>query len=186
MPIPVGRQYQKKELGNGTVGTTENNVINTITAGEDINYGVGVVIKDHKAVTATKAPILGIAIRRDFTWGEHYSDIEKDHWYEGEKVGVMRKGGVSVPITTDVDRWDEAAVNADGTFKTAGASDPVIGHFITDGNAGSTAILTIELADTQIASTAQSVSTPTAPTTPSNPSSQSGNNTSATKKEGDK
>ena len=46
MPIPVGTYYQKKELGNGTVATIENNVVDTVTAGEEINFGVAVNIKD--------------------------------------------------------------------------------------------------------------------------------------------
>ena len=111
MPIPVGTYYQKKELGNGTVATIENNVVDTVTAGEEINFGVAVNIKDGKAVTATSAPIMGIAIKRNRIDGDDYNALPDDKFKAGELIGVLRKGGISVPITTDVSRYDFATVN---------------------------------------------------------------------------
>lgn len=147
MGIPVGSFYQKKELGNGTIGSIESNTVNTITAGEDIGFGIALDIKNGQAVVATKAPIFGIAIKRLYIEGDDYDALPDDHWYEGEKIGAVRKGAVAVPITADVDRYDAAAVNADGTFKPAGAGDQIVGRFITDGDAGKTAIVQIELTD---------------------------------------
>ena len=83
MPIPVGTYYQKKELGNGTVATIENNVVDTVTAGEEINFGVAVNIKDGKAVTATSAPIMGIAIKRNRIDGDDYNALPDDKFKAG-------------------------------------------------------------------------------------------------------
>ena len=170
MPIPVGTYYQKKELGNGTVATIENNVVDTVTAGEEINFGVAVNVKDGKAVTATSAPILGIAIKRDYIDGDDYNALPDDKFKPGEKIAVLRKGGISVPITTDVSRYDFATVNSDGTFKTAGAGDGVVGRFKTDGYAGKTAIVQVELTDMVI-------------TAPASDNSGSNNNQPTTKQD---
>ena len=62
MPLPIGQLYQKKELGNGTIGSLKNYSVYTVTAGVDVNYGIAVAIQDEKAVVATKAPIYGITI----------------------------------------------------------------------------------------------------------------------------
>lgn len=170
MPIPVGTYYQKKELGNGTVATIENNVVDTVTAGEEINFGVAVNIKDGKAVTATSAPIMGIAIKRNRIDGDDYNALPDDKFKAGELIGVLRKGGISVPITTDVSRYDFATVNSDGTFKTAGAGDSVVGRFKTDGYAGKTAIVQVELTDMVI-------------TAPASDNSGSNNNQPTTKQD---
>lgn len=161
MPIPVGTYYQKKELGNGTVATIENNVVDTVTAGEEINFGVAVNIKDGKAVTATSVPIMGIAIKRNRIDGYDYNALPDDKFKAGELIGVLRKGGISVPITTDVSRYDFATVNSDGTFKTAGAGDSVVGRFKTDGYAGKTAIVQVELTDMRIIAPASNNNQPT-------------------------
>ena len=161
MPIPVGTYYQKKELGNGTVATIENNVVDTVTAGEEINFGVAVNIKDGKAVTATSVPIMGIAIKRNRIDGDDYNALPDDNFKAGELIGVLRKGGISVPITTDVSRYDFATVNSDGTFKTAGAGDGVVGRFKTDGYAGKTAIIQVELTDMGITAPASDNNQPT-------------------------
>lgn len=147
MPLPIGRQYQKRALGNGTIGSLEDNTVNIITAATDIPFGVALDIKDGKAVVATKAPIFGIAMKRDYAMGDDFNAIKDDHYYAGEKISAVRKGGISVPITEDVDRYDQATVNADGTFRPAKSGEPVVGRFITNGDADSTAIIQIELTD---------------------------------------
>lgn len=147
MPLPIGQLYQKKELGNGTIGSLKQYSVYTVTAGADINYGIAVAIQDEKAVVATKAPIYGITIKRDYAIGHSYDDIENDHWLQGEKIGVLRQGSVSVPITEDVDRLDQATVNADGTFRTAKSGEQVVGRFLTAGDANSTAIVDVNLTD---------------------------------------
>lgn len=186
MPIPVGRLYQKKELGSGTVATIENNVVNTVTSSGDINFGVAIDIQNGKAVTATKAPIFGIAIKRTYIEGDDYTALEDDHWYENEVIPVMRKGGISVPISDDVDRYDQATVNADGSFKTAGAGEPVVGRFLTSGDKDKTAILQIELTDMGTTGVGQPTNTPNQQTTPStSANTQTDNSANATKK-GDK
>lgn len=149
MPIPTGSYFQKKALGNGTVSTIEGTTVNTIDAAEEIGFGCAVDIKNGKAVVATKAPIFGIAVKRDWTDAEHYftDDIQKDKWHVGETIGALRKGGVSVPITADVNRYDPATVNIDGTFKPATTGDQVVGRFLTAGDAGSTAIVQVNITD---------------------------------------
>lgn len=150
MGIPTGSYYQKKALGNGTVATIESNTVNTITASEEIGFGCAVDIKDGMAVVATKAPIFGIAIKRIWADGEHFTNdaIQEDKWHKGETFGVLRKGGISVPITTDVNRYDPAAINADGSFKLASANDQIVGRFLTAGDADSTAIVQVNITDT--------------------------------------
>lgn len=157
MPIPTGSYYQKKALGNGTVSTIEGNTVNVVTASEEIGFGCAVDIKNGKAVVATKAPIFGIAIKRDWTDAEHYftDDVQKDKWHMGEKFGALRKGGISVPISADVNRYDQATVDSDGTFKPAGASDQVVGRFLTAGDAGSTAIVQVNITDMGMGTAAQ-------------------------------
>ncbi len=178
MPIPTGSYFQKKALGNGTVSTIEGNTINTIDAAEEIGFGCAINIENGKAVVATKAPIFGIAIKRDWTDAEHYftDDIQKDKWHVGETLGALRKGGVSVPITADVNRYDPATVNEDGTFKPATAGDQVIGRFLTAGDAGSTAIIQVNITD---------MSPTNSNGTNTNPTNNNGSNaTNIPKKEG--
>lgn len=150
MTIPLSDYYQKKTLGNGAVATIEGNTVNTITAGGEIGFGCAVDIQDGKAVVATKAPIFGIAIRRTWTEAEHFYEdaIQNDKFQVGETLGVLRKGGISVPVSSDVNRYDPAAVASDGTFKQAGASDQVVGRFLTAGDSGSTAIVQVNITDT--------------------------------------
>lgn len=161
MALPIGGLYQNKALGNGTIGSLESNdPTNVVTAGEDIPFGVALDIKDGMAVVATKAPIFGIAMKRDYAVGNDYSAIKDDHYYKGEKVSAVRKGGISVPITEDVNRYDQATVNNDGTFRPAHSGEPVVGRFITNGDSGSTAIIQIELTDMGTTGTGAGTGTP--------------------------
>lgn len=146
MPLPIGRQYQKRELGNGTIGSYEDNVIDAIKAAEKIPFGVALDVNaDGEAIVATKAPIFGIAMKRDYAIGDDFNAIENDQYYAGEQVPAVQKGGISVPITEDVNRYDQATVNTDGTFRPAKQDEPVVGRFITNGDAGSTAVIQIAL-----------------------------------------
>lgn len=143
MAIPDGRLYLDGQLGAGEVATIEPSTVNTENAGADINFGAGVVLKDGKVVPATKAPIYGVALRRTYVNGDHFYDetIENDHWNTGEDLGVLRDGTIAVPISDDVDRGENATVDAQGNFKPAGASDTVVGVFLSAGNKGGTANL---------------------------------------------
>lgn len=175
MPIPVGRLYQKKHLGNGTVATIEDNTVNTVQAGADINFGVGISLKPDAngkmvAVTANSAPIFGIAIKRNRINGDDYDAIPNDHFLEGEVFGALRKGGISVPITEDVNRYENATVDANGNFKVAQAGEQVVGVFLTDGNAltagdddSGTAIVQVNLTDMVAPSPSTRPTTPAAP-----------------------
>lgn len=148
MPLPIGSQYQKRELGNGTIGSYEDNVIDAIKAAEDIPFGVALDVNaDGHAVVATKAPIFGIAMKRDYAIGDDFNAIKDDHYYAGERIPAVQKGGISVPITEDVNRYDQATVNTDGTgtFRSAKQGEPVVGRFITNGDANNTAIIQIAL-----------------------------------------
>lgn len=165
MPLPVGYLHQKKDLGNGTIGSVQHYEVETMTAGADINFGVGVTVQNDQVITANQAPIVGIAIKRDYVLGDDYTSIKNDHWVKGEKIGVLWQGAVAVPITADVNRLDPATVNADGTFKPAESGDKVVGRFITAGDKDRTAIVHVNLTD---------MGTENAGTTPSSPAPSSG------------
>lgn len=188
MPLPVGQLYQKKELGNGTIGSLKDYSIYTVTAATDIDYGVALDIQDKQAVIATKAPIYAISVKRAYVIGHSYDDIENDHWLKGEKIGALRRGSVSVPITEDVDRLDQATINADGTFRPAKPGEPVVGRFITAGNANGTAIVDVNLTDMGTTGTGATVDKPSTPTTDPSTTNQSAgtSSTTGTDKKGDK
>lgn len=178
MALPVGQLGQKKELGNGTIATIQNYQVDAIQAGDDIGYGIALDVKDGQAVVATKAPIFGISLKRGYAIGHDYDAIENDHWYEGEKIGALRKGGVAVPITEDVDLYDQATINNDGTFRAAKPGEPVVGRFLTKGNANSTA--TVEVNITDMGTTGVGTTADKATTSPANASSTSSNDKQTT------
>lgn len=144
MAIPDGKLYHDGPLSAGTIATIEDSSVNTEHAGTNVGFGTGVVLNaDGKAVPATSGAIYGIAIKRTYVDSDHLykDDIENDCWKTGETLGVLRDGTIAVPITVDVDRGENAALDAGGKFKVAGASDTIVGVFLSDGNAGSTANL---------------------------------------------
>lgn len=143
MAIPDGTLYHDGPLSAGTVATLEDSAVNTEHAGAEIGFGTGVVIKDGKVVPATTGPIYGVALKRTYVDADHLyeEDIENDKWKIGETLGVMRDGSIWVPISEDVDHGENAAVDADGHFKPAAATDTVVGVFLTRGDKGSTAKL---------------------------------------------
>lgn len=149
--IPDGKLYMDGELGAGTVATIEDAKVNTEMAGADLGFGQGVVIKDGKAAPATKGPIYGVALKRTYVNGDHFLDetIQGDKWKAGEVLGVLREGTIAVPLSADVNKGENATVDSNGNFKPAGASDPVVGFFVSAGNQGGTANMqtTIQLAN---------------------------------------
>lgn len=168
MAIPDGKLYSDGTLSAGTVATIEDSIVNTESAGADINFGSGVVLQDGKVVPATKAPIYGVALKRTYINGDHFYDatIDGDHWEAGENLGVLRLGTISVPISDDVDRGENATVDAQGNFKPAGASDTVVGVFLSDGNNGGTASMqtSIQLANGTSSASSTSSNTSTGST----------------------
>lgn len=143
MAIPDGRLYHDGPLSAGTIATIEPSTINTENAGAEICFGTAVIIKEGKAVPATKAPIYGVALKRTYIDSDHFYDeeIQKDKWKIGETLGVLRDGTIAVPVSGDVDRGDNATVDATGNFKTAGAGDAIVGVFLSSANSGDTANL---------------------------------------------
>lgn len=141
MAIPDGRLYHDDPLSAGTIATTEPSTINTENAGAEIGFGTAVAMKDGKAVPATKAPIYGVALKRTYIESDHFyeNDIQNDCWKVGETLGVLRDGTIAVPVSGDVDRGDDATVDATGKFKAAGAGDVVAGVFLSSANNGDTA-----------------------------------------------
>lgn len=135
--------YSDGNLSAGKIATLEDYRINTATAGADIKFGQAVVLKDGLAVPASKAPIFGIVLKRQYTSSIDFiqSEMDKDHWSEGEAVDILRDGTISVPISDDVNEGENATVDADGNFKAAGTSDKIVGVFLSAGNKGATAIL---------------------------------------------
>lgn len=152
--IPDGKLYMDGELGAGTVATIEDAKVNTEMAGADVGFGQGVVVKDGKAAPATKGPIYGIALKRTYVNGDHFLDetIQGDKWKAGEVLGVLREGTIAVPLSADVNKGENATVDNNGNFKPAGASDPVVGFFVSAGNQGGTANMqtTIQLANSNV------------------------------------
>lgn len=101
-------------------------------------------------------------------------------------IGVLRDGTIYVPVNVDVNANENAAVDTDGNFKVAGASDSVVGVFLSSANAGSTARLQtrIQLANDAVTGTGiedpnSTQANTTTPVPPAQPSS-SGTSTSRT------
>lgn len=143
MPISDPTLYSTDDIAPGKIATLENYRVNVETAGADIKFGQAVVLKDGLAVPATKAPIYGVALNRDWTSSQDFiqDEMNKDHWSAGNAFDVLRDGTITVPISADVNRGQNATVDANGEFKPAGASDKIVGVFLNDGNEGSTARL---------------------------------------------
>lgn len=157
MGIPDGQLYGNPELGAGEIATIENAVITTEQAGADVGYGQGIQIKNGQIVPATSGNIYGIAVRRTHLNADHLTpeNIANDKWYQGEWLGVVRDGTVAVPISADVNARENAAIDKNGNFKSAGPSDTVVGVFLSSGNAGGTARLQtrIQLTNTAVTGT---------------------------------
>ena len=186
--IPDGELYNTDPISAGTVSDLETAVINTEQVGQPVGYGQGVQINNGMVVPATKGHIFGIAIKRYHTNADHlYPQLmANEKWEQGEMIGVLRDGTIYVPVNVDVNANENAAVDTDGNFKVAGASDSVVGVFLSSANAGSTARLQtrIQLANdavtgTGIEDTNSTQATTTKPTTSTQPSS-SGTSASGT------
>lgn len=186
--IPDGELYNTDPISAGTVSDLETAVINTEQVGQPVGYGQGVQIKDGTVIPATKGHIFGVAIKRYHTNADHlYPDLMKNEkWEQGEMIGVLRDGTIYVPVNVDVNANENAAVDTDGNFKVAGASDSVVGVFLSSANAGSTARLQtrIQLANDAVTGTGiedpnSTQANTTKPVTPAQ-SSGSGTSTSGT------
>lgn len=155
--IPDGELYNTDPISAGTVSDLETAVINTEQVGQPVGYGQGVQIKDGMVVPATKGHIFGIAVKRYHTNADHlYPDLmANEKWEQGEMIAVLRDGTIYVPVNVDVNANENAAVDTDGNFKVAGASDSVVGVFLSSANAGSTARLQtrIQLANDAVTGT---------------------------------
>ncbi len=171
--IPDGTLYGNPELGAGEVATIEDATKTTEQAGADIGYGQGVQMKDGLLVPATGGNIYGIAVRRTHVNADHLypEDMAKEHWSAGEWFGCVREGTVAVPISEDVNSRENAAVDANGNFKPAGASDTVVGVFLSSGNKGGTARLQtrIQLSNTSVTGEGRKNDVPTTPTVNAGP-----------------
>lgn len=141
MPIPTDSFYQGGDLGAGKPATIQQMTVNSEVASAPIMYGQAVAMVGGKVAPATGAPIYGIALSRVYENDDRFMSPKTDTWRAGETIPVVREGTVAVPISADVNRGDNATVDAKGLFKTAGASDPVVGVFTTSGNLGKTAAL---------------------------------------------
>ena len=155
--IPDGELYNTDPISAGTVSDLETAVINTEQVGQPVGYGQGVQIKDGTVIPATKGHIFGVAIKRYHTNADHlYPQLmANEKWEQGEMIGVLRDGTIYVPVNVDVNANENAAVDTDGNFKVAGASDSVVGVFLSSANAGSTARLQtrIQLANDAVTGT---------------------------------
>ncbi|WP_254258600.1 structural cement protein Gp24 [Lactobacillus crispatus] len=110
MAIPDGTMYHDGHLSAGTVERQYE--VLTEVASADIPFGAGVSLVNGQAVTATKAPIYGVAAKRGYLDVDHFyeDDIEKDKWHPGEVLGVLTDGTINVPVSEDVDRGELATV----------------------------------------------------------------------------
>lgn len=186
--IPDGELYNTDPISAGTVSDLETAVINTEQVGQPVGYGQGVQIKDGTVIPATKGHIFGVAIKRYHTNADHlYPQLmANEKWEQGEMIGVLRDGTIYVPVNVDVNANENAAVDTDGNFKVAGASDSVVGVFLSSANAGSTARLQTRIQLANDAVTGTGIKDPnstqadtTKPVTPAQ-SSSSGTSTSGT------
>lgn len=197
MAIPDGELYNTGELAPGQLATIERATINTERAGAPIGFGQGVAIKDGLVVPATGGNIFGVALRRTYLNADHLTqeNIDTDKWQTGELFGVVREGTIHVPINEDVNENENAAVDKDGNFKPAGASDTVVGVFLGSGNKGGTARMQtrIQLSNTAVTGSglqnanAPQVDQPSTPAVDPKPASLStGSTTSTDNKNGGK
>lgn len=188
--IPDGELYNTGSISAGTVSDLETAVINTEQVGQPVGYGQGVQIKNGTVIPATKGHIFGVAIKRYHTNADHlYPQLmANEKWEQGEMIGVLRDGTIYVPVNVDVNANENAAVDTDGNFKVAGASDSVVGVFLSSANAGSTARLQtrIQLANDAVTgtgiedpnSTQANTTKPTTSTQPSNSGTSASGTTS--------
>lgn len=193
--IPDGELYNTDPISAGTVSDLETAVINTEQVGQPVGYGQGVQIKDGMVVPATKGHIFGIAVKRYHTNADHlYPDLmANEKWEQGEMIAVLRDGTIYVPVNVDVNANENAAVDTDGNFKVAGASDSVVGVFLSSANAGSTARLQtrIQLANDAVTGTGiedpnSTQANTTKPVTPAQSSSSGTSNSGTTSTNGGK
>lgn len=193
--IPDGELYNTGSISAGTVSDLETAVINTEQVGQPVGYGQGVQIKDGMVVPATKGHIFGIAVKRYHTNADHlYPDLmANEKWEQGEMIAVLRDGTIYVPVNVDVNANENAAVDTDGNFKVAGASDSVVGVFLSSANAGSTARLQtrIQLANDAVTGTGiedpnSTQANTTKPVTPAQSSSSGTSNSGTTSTNGGK
>ena len=193
--IPDGELYNTDPISAGTVSDLETAVINTEQVGQPVGYGQGVQIKDGMVVPATKGHIFGVAVKRHHTNADHlYPDLVKgEKWEQGEMIAVLRDGTIYVPVNVDVNANENAAVDTDGNFKVAGASDSVVGVFLSSANAGSTARLQtrIQLANDAVTGTGiedpnSTQANTTKPVTPAQSSSSGTSNSGTTSTNGGK
>lgn len=194
--IPDGELYNTDPISAGTVSDLETAVINTEQVGQPVGYGQGVQIKDGTVIPATTGHIFGVAVKRDHTNADHlYPELmANEKWKQGEMIGVLRDGTIYVPVNVDVNANENAAVDTDGNFKVAGASDSVVGVFLSSANAGSTARLQTRIQLANDAVTGTGIEDPnstqadtTSPTTSTQPSTSGASTASgATNKNGGK
>lgn len=193
--IPDGELYNTGSISAGTVSDLETAVINTEQVGQPVGYGQGVQIKDGTVIPATKGHIFGIAVKRYHTNADHlYPDLmANEKWEQGEMIAVLRDGTIYVPVNVDVNANENAAVDTDGNFKVAGASDSIVGVFLSSANAGSTARLQtrIQLANDAVTGTGiedpnSTQASTTKPVTPAQPSSSGNSNSGTTSTNGGK
>lgn len=192
--IPDGELYNTGSISAGTVSDLETAVINTEQVGQPVGYGQGVQINNGMVVPATKGHIFGVAVKRYHTNADHlYPDLmANEKWEQGEMIAVLRDGTIYVPVNVDVNANENAAVDTDGNFKVAGASDSVVGVFLSSANAGSTARLQtrIQLANavtgTGIEDPNSTQANTTKPVTPAQSSSSGTSNSGTTSTNGGK
>lgn len=193
--IPDGELYNTDPISAGTVSDLETAVINTEQVGQPVGYGQGVQIKDGMVVPATKGHIFGIAVKRYHTNADHlYPDLmANEKWGQGEMIAVLRDGTIYVPVNVDVNANENAAVDTDGNFKVAGASDSVVGVFLSSANAGSTARMQTRIQFANDAVTGTGIEDPnstqantTKPVTPAQSSSSGTSNSGTTSTNGGK
>ena len=194
--IPDGELYNTDPISAGTVSDLETAVIDTEQVGQPVGYGQGVQIKDGTVIPATKGHIFGVAVKRHHTNADHlYPELmANEKWEQGEMIGVLRDGTIYVPVNVDVNANENAAVDTDGNFKVAGASDQVVGVFLSSANAGSTARLQTRIQLANDAVTGTGIEDPnstqadtTSPTTSTQPSTSGASTASgATNKNGGK
>lgn len=145
--IPRGTYWRKPSLPAGTVATTESPTINSLIVGDaTLAYGIATNINANgEAVLTEAAPIYGISVKRNYTDSTSLSDVTGDHWDKGDTSGIMRDGTIYVALANDVKNGDFATVTTGGKFKTAGASDKIVGQFTSDGKQGDTAELQVRV-----------------------------------------
>ena len=151
MTIPYPQKYMAPELGIGKLANYQNTQADSKAVGTNsIKFGQAVQVTESIAAPYTTGNFFGVALAKNYVDEIKFNDDKKTGEYrQGEMVAVLRKGSIWVQVDEDVKEGEYASVKATGNFGSVStaedSTDKPIGIFQTSAQAGSLAILQINL-----------------------------------------